>query len=64
MRLYNTMHMYVKKCLPVRTAYRTAQYTEDMRKYANTVNVDDVRDLVYKTDSETDHDFEIDCDII
>lgn len=35
-----------------------------MRKYANTVNVDDVRDLVYKTDSETDRDFEIDCDII
>lgn len=61
MKIYHAMHVYVKNCLPVRTSVRTSDYTEKLRQYANTENVDDVRQLTYERDKQEDNDFEIDC---
>lgn len=61
MRIFHTMHVYVKKCLPVKTTVRTSDYTKTMRKFSNTDNVDDRRDL--SGDVGVDPDFKLDCDL-
>lgn len=63
MQLYHAMHLYVKKCLPVKTTVRTSDFKKHVCKYAEHVDYDSVKNVTESQEQDQDDvDFKIDCD--